>query len=282
MLEYQPEKLAFASLESDEVHYHSFFLYGAKPSFLYKYLPESAMYVGHFTDRRLIIEPWKMPGFVSVAIDIVKIATTSLSPSVGIDQIIKGMAKQAKDSLAKTAFMADTQMYWSIPYKDIAIFETQDGLLVKNTFVRVVTVILSDRDAFIFQAAKITEQAKKGLGGEWGIQSKINFCNFGNQFRLQQEAREQVELQKKEINIIEETKKSEGISKIGKGIIFILIDFIIFTIVAITFPFNPETPKWWATVYFLVSLLIIPVYGVYLILSGLIRGLWIWYSDFQK
>jgi hypothetical protein len=141
------------------------------------------MYVGHLTERRLIVEPYKLPGFVGVVMDVAKIAMTSLNQSDGIDLIIKGMAKQAKDSLAKTAFMADSQLYWSISYKNIVGFEAQNNRLIKNAFVRVVTDVSSDRDAFVFQAAKITELGKKGLGGDWGgTKSNINFCSFGNQF----------------------------------------------------------------------------------------------------
>jgi hypothetical protein len=181
MSEYQPEKPAFASLSPDETHYYSFFLYGAKSSFIHKYLPEGSMYVGHFTDRRLIIEPWKMPGFVGVIADVVKVVTTSLSPSDGVDLIIKGMAKQAKDSLARTTFMADNRLYWSIEYKDIDNFELLGNLFFKNAFVRVATNVPSDKDAFVFQAAKITNQAKKGLGGEFGLKSNTNFCMLGSQ-----------------------------------------------------------------------------------------------------
>lgn len=181
MAEYQPEKFVFASLSLGETHCYSFLLYGAKPSFIHKYLPESSMYIAHLTNERLIIEPWKMPGFVGVVVDIVKVVTTSLSPSDGVDLIIKGMAKQAKDSLARTTFMADNSLYWSISYEDVTVFELLGNRFFKNAFVRVATSVTSDKDAFVFQAAKITDQAKKGLGGEFGLKSNTNFCNFGNQ-----------------------------------------------------------------------------------------------------
>jgi len=68
MPEYQPEKLAFASLEPGEIHYYSFFMYGIKPrSLMFQHYVDGSTYIGHLTDRRLILEPWKLPGFVGVA-----------------------------------------------------------------------------------------------------------------------------------------------------------------------------------------------------------------------
>jgi len=112
----------------------------------------------------------------------VKTVTTNLSPSVGIDQIIKGLAKQTKGSLARTTFMADSQMYLSIPYKNIVAFETGSITFIKNSYARVLTDIGSDKDAFLFRVEKVTDGAKRGIGGEPGTRTNRNFYEFGNQF----------------------------------------------------------------------------------------------------
>lgn len=88
MPEYTTEQLAFASLDSDEIHHNSFFVYGIKPkSVMFQDYPDGSTYIGHLTNKRVILEPWKLPGFVSVAIGVANIVGTAISPSVGIDGI---------------------------------------------------------------------------------------------------------------------------------------------------------------------------------------------------
>jgi|GEM_PF-4976004 len=181
-MEYAPEKFIFASLESGEIQHHSFFITGVKlGSFLTPIRPDGE-YIGHLTNKRLILEPWKLPGFVGFAIDVVKTVATSLTPSDGMDIIIKDMAKQSKNSLAKTKFLVESKTYFSIPYKDIVAFETRRNSLIKDAYVCAITNVKSDKDGFTFTVAKIHENLKKGLpSGEWLPGSNRNFCSLGNQ-----------------------------------------------------------------------------------------------------
>lgn len=182
MPEYTPEQLAFASLDSDEIHHHSFFVYGVKPkSVMFQDYPDGSTYIGHLTNKRVILEPWKLPGFVSVAIGVASIVGTAISPSVGIDGIIKGLSKQAKSSLARTAFLAENQQYFSIRYQDIINFETKGkSFFITDLYVRIVTNVGSDKDAFLQRVEKITDGAKRGIGGEPGTKTNRNFCDYGN------------------------------------------------------------------------------------------------------
>ena len=186
MADYAPENLIFASLEPEEIHHYSFFMAGIKPGMLLgQPYADGSFYIGHLTNKRLILEPWKLPGFVGIAIGIVKTLTTEVSPSTGIDQVIKGLAKQSKDSLARTKFLVETKTYFSIYYKDIVSFETGRITLTKHAFVRVLTNVASEKDAFLFGVAKVHDNLKRGLpSGEWGTASNRNFCDFGNQFLL--------------------------------------------------------------------------------------------------
>lgn len=66
--------------------------------------------------------------------------------------------------------------------------------------------------------------------------------------------------------------------KIRRGISLLFIDFVAF-VVFLTTMNSDSVPAWWQWLYLIVSVLIVPLYSIYLILLGVFRGVQKWYAS---
>jgi len=66
--------------------------------------------------------------------------------------------------------------------------------------------------------------------------------------------------------------------KIKRGISLLFIDFVAFVVFLATMN-SDSVPAWWQWLYLIVSVLIVPLYSIYLILLGVFRGVQKWYAS---
>jgi len=330
MREYKPISPFFATLEPGETPKYSFVLAGVKPGWLGRqvYLLDHAYYVGHLTDRRLVIEPLQFPDWVVNLASITSGLISNQSDSPMLKGMIKEMNKKAKDSCERSKFLSDAQLYWSIPYSEIISFELQEcdeWWITSSKCTRVVTSNSDDRDSFVFAASEATDSALKGLGNpseladamlrglriKDGKSSTFVFRDFGNDLIAEEKKFKRIEEERKaqeEFKRIEEERKAienrkiqkearfkervetktqslpyfdldsgkerSNLKRVGKGIVLVLLDCIVFVFFTVTIPLEADTLNLWQIIYSLISFLVIPAYAFYLIVSGILRGIW--------